>query len=74
MASIAAEIHGVCEPRFAAVREAFEANFRAGLEVGASVAVTIDGAPVVDLWGGHADAARSRPWERDSIVRVYSST
>ena len=30
--------------------------------------------PVVDLWGGHADPARTRPWERDTIVNVYSST
>jgi CubicO group peptidase (beta-lactamase class C family) len=42
--------------------------------VGAAVSVTVDGATVVDLWAGYADGQRSRPWERDTIVNVYSTT
>ena len=68
----AAPIEGTCDPAFAAVREAFEENFRAGDEVGASVAVYIDGEPVVDLWGGHQDVARTKPWEQDTIVCMMS--
>jgi CubicO group peptidase (beta-lactamase class C family) len=68
------EIHGTCDARFAAVREAFQANFDEGRDVGASVAVTIDGELVIDLWGGHADEERRRPWARDTIVNVYSMT
>ena len=68
------EIPGTCAPRFAAVRDAFAANFAAGREVGASFAVTVDGEPVVDIWGGHADAERSRPWTADTIVNVFSTT
>jgi CubicO group peptidase (beta-lactamase class C family) len=67
-------IHGECDDRFGAVREAFRANFVEGRDVGASVAVTLDGELVVDLWGGHADEARTRPWERDTIANVYSTT
>ena len=67
-------IEGTCDRRFRAVNEAFEANFVAGREVGAAVAVMVDGKMVVDLWAGHADAARTRPWERDTIVNVYSTT
>lgn len=67
-------IQGHCDPRFEKVRDAFAANFEAGQEVGASFAVTIDGDPVVDLWGGHADAAKTRPWTRDTIVNVWSTT
>ncbi len=66
-------VQGECEPRFDRVREAFDRNFTQG-EVGAALAVTIDGRPVIDLWGGDADAARTRPWERDTIVNVYSTT
>ena len=69
-----AAVDGSCAPRFAAVRDAFAANFAAGREVGASFAATVDGEPVVDLWGGHADAARTRPWQRDTIVNVFSTT
>ncbi|MEO8604499.1 MAG: serine hydrolase domain-containing protein [bacterium] len=72
--TIDAGIDGFCAPRFAAVREAFAANFAAGREVGASFAATLDGETVIDLWGGHADAARTRAWERDTIVNVFSTT
>ena len=71
---MSAEIHGTCAPRFSGVRDAFAANFAAGREVGASFAATLHGEPVVDLWAGHADAARTRPWERDTIVNVFSTT
>jgi CubicO group peptidase (beta-lactamase class C family) len=66
-------VHGECAARFARVREAFERNFANG-EVGAALAIVIDGEAVVDLWGGFADAARTRPWERETIVNVYSTT
>ena len=68
------EVAGHCDARFVAVRDAFAKNFREGREVGASFAATVDGESVVDLWAGHADAARTRPWERDTIVNVYSTT
>ncbi len=67
-------IHGYCDRRFSAVREAFSRNFEAGEEIGASFAATIDGEFVVDIWGGYADAAQTRPWERDTIVNVFSTT
>ncbi|MCF3129297.1 serine hydrolase domain-containing protein [Streptomyces olivochromogenes] len=67
-------VHGHCDPRFTAVREAFEENFRDRGELGAAVSVSVDGEPVVDLWGGWADAARTRPWERDTLVNVWSTT
>ncbi|MFF5958322.1 serine hydrolase domain-containing protein [Streptomyces luteogriseus] len=68
------QVHGHCDPRFTAVRKAFEENFRERGELGAAVAVTVGGETVVDLWGGWADAARSRPWERDTLVNVWSTT
>lgn len=69
-------IEGTYDERFAGVRDAFAANFESRGDVGASVAVTVDGELVVDLWGGttDTDAARDVPWERDTIVNVYSTT
>jgi CubicO group peptidase (beta-lactamase class C family) len=67
-------IEGICESRFLGVREAFAENFARHGEVGATVAVTIDGRPVVDLWAGHANAARTHPWVRDTIVNIASAT
>ncbi|TQM84908.1 CubicO group peptidase (beta-lactamase class C family) [Saccharothrix saharensis] len=68
-----AEIRGTCDERFGRVRDTFAASL-AQDDVGASVAVYVDGEPVVDLWGGHVDATRTTPWERDTIVNVWSTT
>ena len=68
------EILSTCEASFVNVREAMAANFDEGLDVGASVAVTVDGSLVVDLWAGHADEARTMPWERDTLTNVWSTT
>ncbi|MGW7615715.1 serine hydrolase domain-containing protein [Streptomyces antimycoticus] len=69
-----APIQGHCDPRFTGVRAAFEANFRERDELGAAVAVRIGSETVVDLWGGWADGGRTRPWERDTLVNVWSTT
>ncbi|MGX1128593.1 CubicO group peptidase (beta-lactamase class C family) [Streptomyces glaucescens] len=74
MSERAPEVHGHCDSRFSAVRTAFEENFRDRGELGAAVAVTVGGVTVVDLWGGWADPARTRPWERDTLVNVWSTT
>jgi CubicO group peptidase (beta-lactamase class C family) len=68
------ESQGQCESRFERVRKAFAENFERRGEIGAAVAVTVGGRPMVDLWGGHADAAHTRPWQRDTIVNVWSTT
>jgi CubicO group peptidase (beta-lactamase class C family) len=68
-----ADLHGSCAEQFTAVRDTF-ATFLDTKDVGASVAVYVGGEPVVDLWGGYADAQRSRPWERDTITCVWSTT
>ena len=67
-------IDGHCDPRFTGVREAFFRNFTERGDVGAAVCVYLDGARVVDCWGGHADAARTRAWTADTIVSVASTT
>ena len=56
------------------MREAFIENFATRGDVGASVCVYVDGKPVVDLWGGYADAACAKPWQRDTIACVASTT
>ena len=67
------DVHGTLTPGWEGVRDAFVANFDQGLELGASVHVTVAGAPVVDLWAGAA-APDGRPWAEDTIVNVYSTT
>jgi CubicO group peptidase (beta-lactamase class C family) len=69
-----ADVHGTCDSRFEGVRETLAKSLEAGTDVGASVAVLVEGEPVVDIWGGFADEARTRPWERDTITNVWSTT
>jgi CubicO group peptidase (beta-lactamase class C family) len=69
-----ATIQGECDQRFERVKRVFAENFERRDELGASVAVTLDGRPVVDLWGGHLDHAKTKPWQRDNIVNVWSTT
>lgn len=67
-------VDGFIHDKFAPVRAAFEANLANGSDVGASYCATVDGEIVVDLWGGFANEARTRPWQRDTIINVYSTT
>ncbi|WP_374346502.1 serine hydrolase domain-containing protein [Phenylobacterium sp.] len=69
-----AEVEGACEGLFASVAEAFHANFIQHQEIGASFCVVHRGRAVVDLWGGFANGDRSRPWTRDTLVNVWSTT
>lgn len=68
------EVQGSLSPGFDGVRDAFAENFSEYPEVGAAVAVALDGELVVDLWAGHADRDRVRVWDRDTIVNVWSTT
>jgi len=69
-----AEVHGFTHDRFNAVRPIFEGNLVSGADVGACFAVTLEGEMVVDLWGGYANPEKTRAWEKDTIVNVYSTT
>ncbi len=66
------QIDGECAPAFRRVRDAFAENFARRGEVGAAVAVYHRGRPVVDLWGGIADKASGRRWQRDTLVCMMS--
>src|SRR4051794_30778590 len=68
-----ADLQGAYDEQFADVARALTKALDEG-DAGGSAAVFVDGEPVVDLWGGHADAGRTRPWERDTIVNVFSVT
>ncbi|MDP1748363.1 MAG: serine hydrolase domain-containing protein [Reyranella sp.] len=67
-------IEGTCKPGFERVAEAFEKNFEANGEIGASVCLTMGGETVVDLWGGIADPKTGTPWKQDTVSIVFSCT
>ena len=69
-----AEISGTCDEKFAAVEKVLADNLDSGADLGASVAVYVDGEPVVDIWGGIADGDTGKAWERDTLVNVWSTT
>jgi len=71
--TLSAPVQGCCAPGFERVRAEFERNFTERRDLGAAVAVTVGGETVVDLWGGHRDATAAVPWQRDTIVNIYSA-
>lgn len=68
------DLGGFCEERFAPVKAAFEANFASRGEIGASVAISLGGEMVVDLWGGQYGHDDPTPWNENTVVNVWSST
>jgi CubicO group peptidase (beta-lactamase class C family) len=70
---MAATVEGICDERFAPVRETMTKFIEDGKDLGSSVAIVEDGELVVDLWGGAIDD-EGTPWQRDTIVNVYSTT
>ena len=68
-------VPGTYDPKFARVAEAFASKFEEGenQDIGASLAATIDGEMVVDIWAGHVDVTKTRSWEHDAIVNVWST-
>ena len=67
-------VHGEVASGYEAVADAFRANFADRKELGAAISVVRDGEVVVDLWGGHRDRKRTMPWQRDTLVTVWSTT
>lgn len=72
--TVTVPIEGSCAPRFARVRDAFATNFAQHGEVGAAFSIVQDGEVVADLWGGHVDKAKTRPWRHDTLTNVWSTT
>ncbi len=69
-----ADVHGFCDERFRALEASLRGNLERGLDKGASLAVTLHGELVVDLWGGTRDYEQALPWEADTLVRVFSTS
>ncbi|MFT5287677.1 MAG: CubicO group peptidase (beta-lactamase class C family), partial [Planctomycetota bacterium] len=67
-------VEGHCDSKFSEIRDLFEKSFDGDEEIGAAICFVLDGETVIDLWGGHYDKERTRPWERDTIVNTYSTT
>jgi CubicO group peptidase (beta-lactamase class C family) len=65
----------ICPPKFDAVHQAFEANFAGDFsELGARFTACVEGEVVLDLWGGHADRARTLPFDDRTVAPVFSTS
>ena len=68
------EVGGTWDNRFEGVRDALANLIDSGQDVGCSACVAVEGEVVADVWGGWMDEDKTRPWERDTIVNVWSTT
>ncbi len=69
-----APVSGDVSTGFDEVRDAFTDNFTRRGELGGACCVYYRGKKVVDLWGGIRNEGTGEPWERDTMVIVYSAT
>ncbi len=67
-------VEGHCTQKFEELRDVLGASLASGEDLGASVAVILEGETVADLWGGWADEARTRPWQEHTLTNVWSTT
>jgi CubicO group peptidase (beta-lactamase class C family) len=67
-------VEGQVSRGFEAVRETFADNFTRRKELGGGCCAHRHGKKVVDLWGGVRDKATGAPWQRDTMVLLYSAT
>ena len=67
-------LDGIIDDRFAPLAQILSDQLTAGYDLGASLAVAVDGELVTDCWGGWADEAQTRPWESDTVTNVWSTT
>lgn len=67
-------VRGYVAPGFEPVSDAFEANFAEDTELGAGFCAYLDGELIIDLLGGYADRNRTRLWDAETLVPVYSTT
>ncbi len=66
-------INGFVDPRFQRVADVFSESFKAGHDLGAACALTIDGQPILDIYGGYTDRKKTQEWQEDTLVSIYSS-
>ena len=67
-------VRGFVDDGFGPVLDAFVANFEERSDLGSSCAVVLDGRPVVEVWGGTADARTGAGWERETAAVIFSCT
>ena len=67
-----ATVKGKCDQAYSKIRDLLAANVESDEELGASICVNIEGTNVVDIWAGHVDENRTKEWEEDTIVNVWS--
>jgi CubicO group peptidase (beta-lactamase class C family) len=68
------DVQGQCPGHFGPVRDAFAEAFARGEELGAGFALVVGGELVVDLTGGAADRAGTRPFGPRTLTPVFSTT
>jgi len=68
------DLRGTTESRFEPLAQILQAQIESGYDLGASLAVAVEGQIVTDCWGGWADEAKTQPWQSDTITTVWSTT
>jgi CubicO group peptidase (beta-lactamase class C family) len=69
-----AATQGTYDPAFSNIADLLSRHIDDGSEVGASISVWHGLKNLVHIWGGYADASKTKAWTEDTIANVWSST
>ena len=69
-----ASVQGHYDEKFKGVAAVFQCFLGNGEELGASITVDLDGKDVLNIWGGFADAEKTKPWDEDTVCCIFSTT
>ena len=67
-------INGYCDPKFQKVSDVFSDSITSGFETGAALAIEYQGKMIVNLWGGYQDASKTKAWEENTLINVFSGS
>jgi CubicO group peptidase (beta-lactamase class C family) len=68
------QVQGTTTDKFAGLVDHLEKSLASGADLGASIAVFHREELVADIWGGYRDEEKTTPWDRHTLVNVWSTT
>jgi len=68
------KVKGYISKDYKDIANSFKENFVIHGEIGASLCVYHEHEKVIDIWGGHKDLGKTKEWDENTVVPIFSTT
>ncbi len=68
------KVKGYIKKDYTEIANSFRKNFEIFGELGASLCIYHNHEKVIDIWGGHKDLKKSKEWDENTVVPIFSTT